>query len=76
MMSEELTIAEIEARYPSEWILVVDPCTNEELEVQSGTVRCHSADRDEVYRKAVELRPRKFAFLYTGEMPANTAIVL
>ena len=75
-MSEELTIAEIEAKYPSEWILVEDPCTNEALEVQSGTVLWHSPDRDEVYRKAVELRPKRSAVLNTRRIPEGTTIIL
>jgi hypothetical protein len=56
--------------------LVVDPQTNDALEVQSGKVFWHSKDRDEVYRKAVELRPKRFAVLYTGKMPKDTAVVL
>ena len=75
-MEDVLTIAEIESRYNSEWVLVEDPQTNEALEVLAGKVRCHSKDRDEVYRKAVELRPKRFAMLYTGTMPKDTAIVL
>jgi hypothetical protein len=75
-MNDVLTIAEIEAQFGSEWVLVEDPRTNEALEVQSGRVRWHSKDRDEVYRKAVELRPKRFAVLYTGQMPEGTAIVL
>lgn len=75
-MGEVLSIAQIEARYPSEWILVEDPITNDALEVQSGKVLSHSPDRDEVYRTAVELRPRHFAFLCTRQMPPNTAIIL
>jgi hypothetical protein len=75
-MDDILTIAQIEAQFESEWVLVEDPQTNEALEVQSGKVRWHSPDRDEVYRKAVELRPRRFAMLYTGKMPKDTAIVL
>ena len=75
-MEQVLTIAEIEAQFPSEWILVEDPATNEALEVQSGKVLWHSPDRDEVYRKAVELRPFSFAFLCTRQMPPNTAIIL
>ncbi len=75
-MTDVLTIAEIEAQFKSEWVLVEDPRTNEALEVQSGRVRWHSQDRDEVYRKAVELRPKRFAVLYTGQMPEGTAIVL
>lgn len=76
MMSNVLTIAEIETRFQSEWVLVEDPQTNDTLEVQSGKVCFHSKDRDEVYRKAVELRPKRFAMLYTGELPKDTAIVL
>jgi hypothetical protein len=75
-MGDVLTVAEIESRYKSEWVLVEDPQTNEALEVLSGKVRFHSKDRDEVYRKAVELRPKGFAMLYTGTIPKDTAVVL
>jgi hypothetical protein len=75
-MYEMLTITEIEAQFEAEWILVQDPQTDETLEVTSGQVLWHSKDRDEVYRKAVELRPKRFAMLYTGKMPENTAIAL
>jgi hypothetical protein len=75
-MDELLTIGEIERRFDSEWVLVEDPQTGDSLEVRGGKVLWHSRDRDEVYRKAVELRPRRFAVLYTGRMPEDTAIVL
>lgn len=75
-MDDVLTIAQIEAQFASEWILVADPQTDDVLEVQSGKVCWHSKDRDGVYRKAVELRLRRFAVLYTGKMPQDTAVVL
>ena len=75
-MEEILTLAEIEARFDSEWVLIEDPLTDESLEVQSGKVRFHSKDRDEVYREAVKTRPKRFAMLYTGTIPKDTAIVL
>jgi hypothetical protein len=75
-MDDVLTVAQIEAQFESEWVLMEDPQTNDALEVQGGRVRWHSKDRDEVYRKAVEMRPKRFAMLYTGEMPDDTAIVL
>lgn len=75
-MDEVLTIAEMESRFVAEWLLVEDPQTDEALEVQSGVVRHHSKDRDEVYRKAVELRPKRFAVLYTGSIPKDAAVVL
>jgi len=73
-MNEVLTAAQIEAQFESEWILVEEPQTNEALEVQSGTVRWHSKDREEVYRKATEMRPKRFAILYTGRMPENVIL--
>ncbi|MDQ3684194.1 MAG: hypothetical protein M3430_01145 [Acidobacteriota bacterium] len=75
-MEDVMSIAEIESTFESEWVLVEDPETNKDLEVQSGKVRYHSKDRDEVYRKAVELRPKRFAMLYTGTIPEDTAVVL
>jgi len=75
-MDRVLTLAQIEERFESEWVLVEDPETNDALEVRSGKVRWHSKDRDEVYRKAGELRPKRFAMLYTGKIPKGTAIIL
>ena len=75
-MDEILTVAEMESRFAAESLLVEDPQTNDALEVHGGVVRYHSKDRDEVYRKAVELRPRRFAVLYTGVIPKDAAVVL
>ena len=75
-MENVMTVTEIESRFNSEWVLIEDPEVNDSLEVQGGKVLYHSKDRDEVYRKAVELRPKRFAMLYTGMMPEDTAIVL
>ena len=71
-----MTIKEIEAQFESEWVLLEDPRTDEALEVHSGTVLWHGKDREEVYRRAIELRPRRFAIVYTGKMPRGTEIVL
>ena len=75
-MDDILTIAEMESRFIAEWLLVEYPQLNDALEVHSGVVRYHSKDRDEVYRKALELRPKQFAVLYTGEIPKDSAVVL
>ncbi len=75
-MSEILSVAEIKARYNSEWVLVQDPQLDDQLEVIGGTVLCHSKDRDEVYQKAVDVRPKHSAILYTGTIPRGTAVVL
>ena len=71
-----MTLAQMEADFESEWILVGAPETDEVLNVLRGTVLHHSKDRDEVYRKALELRPGRVAVLYTGAIPEGTEIVL
>ena len=74
-MNQGMTMEEIRSRFDSEWILIEDPETNEALEVLRGRVIHHSRDRDEVYRKAVSLRPKRSAVVYTGEIPEDTAVV-
>lgn len=76
MIDEVLTAAQIETQFESEWVLVEDPQTDDALTVQRGRVRWHSKDRDEVYRKAVELRLARSAILYTGKIPKDAAVVL
>jgi hypothetical protein len=75
-VNELLSVAEIMSRFDSEWVLVEDVKTNDRLELQEGRVLWHSKDRDEVYRKAVELRPKCFATIYTGAIPEGTAVIL
>ena len=75
-MDKEMTIEEIESEFDSEWVLIEDPKTDENLKVLGGRVLHHSKDRDEVYRKAVSLRPKRSAVIYTGGIPEDTAVVL
>ena len=75
-MGEIMVMADIESRFKSEWVLLEDPETTEVLEVKSGKVLWHSKDRDELYRKALELRPKHSAIVYTGTIPDDMVIVL
>jgi hypothetical protein len=75
-MSEVLTIDEIKARFPSEWVLIGEPDLDDLTRLMAGRVLFHSPTRDEVYRKAAELRLPHFAVRYFGIMPENTALVL
>ena len=75
-MVEEMTLAEMKSRFHSEWILIGDPDTDPALNVRGGKVLYHSKDRDEVYRAAISLRPLRSAFMYTGRIPEDVAIVL
>jgi hypothetical protein len=75
-MNDFLTMAEIESRYPSEWVLIDEPQLSPLLQVQGGKVLWHSKDRDEVHRKAIEFRPKTFSVRYTGTIPDNVAVIL
>ncbi len=75
-MNELLTLDEIKARFPAEWVLIGDPQTDDSLEVLTGKVLFHSLDRGEIDRKLLELRPPRFALRYLGAMPDNLALVL
>jgi hypothetical protein len=75
-MGEMLTMEEIESRFAPELVLIGEPQTAEDLSVRAGKVLFHSPDRDEVYRKALELRPGRFAVRYLGTWPENMALVL
>jgi hypothetical protein len=75
-MAEVVTIQEIEARFPSEWVLIGDPQTDEYQRLLAGNVLFHSPNRDEVDQKLLELRPSRFAFRFLGTFPDDMALVL
>ncbi len=75
-MDEMRSIDEIKARYAPDWVLIGEPETDEFQHVRAGRVLFHSPDREEVYRKAIDLRPGRFAFRYLGEVPEGAAFVL
>ena len=60
----------------SEWVLVGNPELTKDLTIKRGKVLYHSKDRDEVYRKARELKPKHSAVVYTGTLPADVVVVL
>ena len=75
-MNEIQTIEQIEAAYPAEWVLIGDYELDELTQLRSGRVVFHDPDRDQVYRKAVELRLPRFAVRCFREMPEDMALIL
>ena len=72
----EMTYEQIKARFDSEWVLLGELETDEALKIRRGTVFHHSKDRDEVYRRALELRPPRVAVMYAGKIPEDTAVAV
>jgi hypothetical protein len=75
-MEAVLTIGQINRQFKDEWVLVENPRVGKGLKILGGRVKWHSKNRDEVYRKASEVQSKRFAMLYTGTIPKNTAIIL
>jgi hypothetical protein len=75
-MNEVLTRAEMEARFDGEWLLIAGPELDENLEVLSGRVVSHSTDRDVVYGKGMEMRPRHPASLSIVAVPGDPVPIL
>ena len=53
----QMSYAEIEARFPGEWVLVGDPSLDEVGNVLSGSILAHNIDRDLLYDEGVRLKP-------------------
>lgn len=75
-MDEVLSIAEIEARYAPEWVLIGEPQTDEQLNLLAGKVLYHGTDRDEVCLKALEYPPGRYALRFLGTFPEDLVLVL
>jgi hypothetical protein len=75
-MGEMLTVEEIEARFAPAWVLIGEPQVDDEQRLLGGKFLYHSPDRDEIYRKAKELRLDRIAVRYLGTWPEDMALVL
>ncbi len=74
--TEVLTIDEIKARFAPDWVLIGDPETDEYQRVLAGKVLFRSPNRDEVYQRALELRPTRSAFRFLGTIPEDVVFVV
>ncbi|MEZ0324732.1 MAG: hypothetical protein ACAH95_02410 [Fimbriimonas sp.] len=72
-----LSRSEIEASFPNEWVLVIDPELESSTgEVLGGIVAAHSASRDDVYDTALQLKPRRSAVLCLRTPGDGTVLVV
>jgi hypothetical protein len=73
MAEPYLTMAEIEAKYPNEWVLIANPTSRRRsLEVTGGHVVLHCADRAEFLRRVAEWYDPEIKHLatrYIGKFP-------
>jgi hypothetical protein len=69
-----MTMAEIEAKYPDQWVLIANPKLTRYQEVIGGCVVLHSTDRTEFLRLVGQWDDpavKHIASWYTGKFPAE-----
>jgi hypothetical protein len=71
-----LTLEEIISLYPDEWVLIVSPELDEDLNVIQGEVLAHSPDRDQLYSQLSLRKGKSVAIEYTGLIPEDLAVML
>lgn len=79
MTTEYLTMAEIEAKYPNEWVLIDRPReTRSKKDREGGYVVFHSPDRDEFDQLTTDLSglSNRIACLYMGKPDPNEVWIL
>jgi len=67
---------EIVERFKDEWVLIDVKEVDEDFNLKEGDVIAHSKDKEEIYRRLLELRPKRFSIEYTGKIPEDLAVVL
>ncbi|HEX30856.1 TPA: hypothetical protein ENG04_12325 [Candidatus Poribacteria bacterium] len=67
---------QIREEFKGEWVLIECVKVNDEFQVVEGKVLYHNADKDKVYRKLLELRPKEYTIEYVGEVPEDLAVML
>ncbi len=77
MAEQYLTMTEIEAKYPNEWVLVDKLKKGRDGFAVGGVVAAHGPDKEAVLR-AAELIPKPvdLAFYYTGPIPDDVIFLL
>lgn len=75
-MEEFMNINEIYKCFESEWVLIENYTTDEGKNITGGKVLYHHSDRAEVYKKTMELNPKKFTVIFTGKAPEGVALLI
>ena len=67
---------DIKKNFKNQWVLIEVEKVDESFNLLSGEVLAHSKDKDEIYQKLLEIKPKEFSIEYTGEVPEDLAIVM
>jgi hypothetical protein len=66
---------EIIEQYKDEWVLIDVKDVNDDFTIREGEVLAHSKDKEEIHKKLLEIRPKKFSIEYTGKIIENFEVL-
>ncbi len=66
---------EIREKYTGNWMLIDDVKIDENMDILEGDVIYFHPDKDNVYKKLLELKPKKSAIEFAGDI-AEAALML
>lgn len=69
-----LNLSEIYQKYPNQWVLIVEPELDEDLEVIQGEVIASSPDRDGLYAQLPLRKGKSCAIEYTGSTEGDIVL--
>jgi hypothetical protein len=67
---------QIQEEYKEKWVLLENVQVDADMNILEGKViHCH-ADKDNIMRKLLKIRPKNFAMEYIGEISEDIAVML
>ena len=67
---------DIKKNFEDQWVLLEVKSVDENFNVLEGEVLAHSEDKNEIYQKLLQIKPKEFSIEYTGELPEDLAVVV
>ena len=66
-ISKRLSLAEIRQYYPNQWVLVIEPKLDDDLNLIDGEVVYHTSDKEDLYNHLHLSGEHSSALEYTGD---------
>lgn len=67
---------QIKDRYIDQWVLLDNVEIGDDMEILGGDVIYVRPNKDNVYRKLLEIKPKKSAIEFVGDIPEDIAMMI
>ena len=75
-MGEFLSVSQVQAKYPKEWVLLGDVQRDENKSVVGGMLLYHGPSKEEMYATAIKAGPIGFAFVHPKISDTDSVVVM